>query len=277
MLFIKKQFCQMGPLFFALSRKKEILKRHLKNRFSKEPLAKTRSAEPLPVTLFASRANMIKRAPGVDLTTQFNKADNINIACQQINGLVIRPGETFSFWRTVGKPSTRRGFKEGRVLELGKLKTGTGGGLCNLSNTIHLAVLSSPLTVTEVHMHSDALAPDTGKRIPMANGTSVSYNYVDFQCKNNTNQSFQLLTHCEGEELICRLCAEQENQFGYRLEERDHHFRKKDGKFYQYAKIYRITVDLATGEALKEDLIWKNRSEVLYDYSLIPQELVAAD
>lgn len=272
----RKQFCQSGPWAFALSVKKEILRRHIRNLCSKEVFAKTKQTQPLPVTLYESRANVIKRAPGVDLVTQFNKADNIRLACQNMNGLVIRPGETFSFWLAVGKPSKRRGFKEGRVLILGKLKTGIGGGLCNLSNTVHLAVLNSPLTVTEVHMHSDALAPDTGERVPLANGTSVSYNYVDFRCKNNTSQSFQLMLSCEGEELECKLCAQQENVYNYRLEERDRCFRKKGDKYYQYSKIYRIATDRKTGELQSEELIWENRSEVLYDYALIPQELIAS-
>lgn len=70
---------------------------------------------------------------------------------------------------------------------------GLGGGLCNLGNTIHLLVLHSPLTVTEFHSHSDALAPDHGKRVPFSSGTSVSYNYIDYRFKNNTDQNVQLL------------------------------------------------------------------------------------
>lgn len=54
---------------------------------------------------------MIKRAEGVDLASQFNKAKNIELTCQKLNGLVIKPGEVFSFWKLVGKISKKKGIK----------------------------------------------------------------------------------------------------------------------------------------------------------------------
>ena len=57
------------------------------------------------------------------------------------------------------------------------------GGLCNLANTLNLLVMHSPLKVTELHTHSDALSPDHGTRVPFGTGTSVSYNYVDYRFK----------------------------------------------------------------------------------------------
>ena len=48
---------------------------------------------------------MIKRGPGIDPQLQLNKAENIRLACSKMNGLIVNPGETFSFWRTVGKPA----------------------------------------------------------------------------------------------------------------------------------------------------------------------------
>ena len=68
---------------------------------------------------------------------QQNKADNIRLACSKMNGIVVRPGETFSFWKLVGKTSRRNGFAEGRVIINGRLVAGVGGGLCNLANTIN--------------------------------------------------------------------------------------------------------------------------------------------
>ena len=74
------------------------------------------------------------------------------------------------------------------------LTIGIGGGLCNLANSLHLVILHSPIEVTKVHYHSDALAADPGGvRVPFSAGTSVSYNYIDFRFRNNTNQNIQLL------------------------------------------------------------------------------------
>ena len=178
-----KLFCEINPFCYAISVKKEILKRHLKDLISKEKVSKSKSNEKLPNIISSHCSNMIKRAPGVDLTSQLNKAVNINLACNKINGIIIRPGEVFSFWKTIGKTSKRKGYKEGRVIRGNKMISGIGGGLCNLGNTIHLLILHSPLVITEFHNHSDALAPDEGPRVPFSAGTSVCYNHIDYRFK----------------------------------------------------------------------------------------------
>lgn len=269
-----KLFCDINPTCYAISAQKEICKRHIKNFLSKEKIAKTHSEEKLPVVVSSRSSNMIKRAPGVDLTLQENKAVNINLAGSKINKIIIHPGEVFSFWQTVGNASKKNGYKEGRVIKANRLVSGTGGGLCNLGNTIHLLILHSPLEVTEFHKHSDALAPDEGKRVPFSAGTSIRYNYIDYRFKNTTDCDVQLCTWCEGEMLHAELRSEKEFPYRYELIEEDHHFAKKGEKYYRFSKIYRNVIDKATDEIIAKELVLDNRSEVMYDYSLIPQELI---
>lgn len=270
---MRKQFCQISPACYKIAVVKEIWKRKILDLFSGEDFAREKSREKLPQRIFGFSSNMIKRAPGVDLTTQFNKAENIRLACAQIHGILIRPGQTFSFWRIVGKNTKKKGYKEGRVITGEGLTTGLGGGLCNLGNSINRTILHSPLTVTEFHTHSDALAPDGGNRIPLNTGTSVSYNYVDYRFKNNTNQIFQLLAWCQEEELCIELRAEQPVANGYRLEEEDHHFRKEGEDYYSVSKLYRIITD-PEGNEISRELIWDNHSVVMYDHGLIPQDRI---
>lgn len=267
-------FCDISPTCYAISVKKEILKRHIKNLMSSDKLAKTKSDEILPNVVSSHSSNMIKRAPGVDLTLQLNKAVNIDLAGSKINGIVIRPGETFSFWDAVGKITKKKGYKEGRVLKNNKLIAGMGGGLCNLSNTLHLLILHSPLEVTEFHKHSDALAPDEGKRKPFSAGTSVSYNNLDYRFKNNTDQNVQLIVRCEGETLIAELRSEKPYPYRYELFEEDHHFRMEGEIFYRNSMIYRNVFDAQTDELVEKEFVHKNHSKVMFDYDLIPKELI---
>lgn len=74
----------------------------------------------------------------------------------------------------------------------GSFRADVGGGLCQLANLIHWLVLNSPLTVTEIHHHSDALFPDDQRRVPFGTGTSVFYKNVDYQFQNTTDQPVQL-------------------------------------------------------------------------------------
>ena len=151
---------------------------------------------------------------------------------------------------------------------------GVGGGLCNLGNTIHNLVLLSPLDVTEFHSHSDALAPDEGKRVPFSSGTSVCYNSQDYRFQNNTDQDVQLLLWCEDGKLNGELRSEKEFPNDYRIVEENHRFQKEGDKYYRVSKIYKETIDKQTGEVIDKELILDNHSEVMFDYSQIPQDQI---
>ena len=272
-----KLFCEISPLTYAISEHKEIAKRHLKNMLSKEVIARSYYDEKLPHVIYQQSSHLIKRGKGIDPTLQQNKAENIRLACEELNGLMIRPGETFSFWLTVGPTTKSRGYKDGRVIINGKLISGIGGGLCNLSNTIHRVVLHSPLEVTEFHAHSDALAPDEHGRVPFSAGTSVSYNYIDYRFKNTTSQFIQLLAWCEGDELFVELRSRKPFPCRYDISEEDHHFRKESDKYYRVSKIYKDTYDKKSGKLLLHQLVLDNHSEVMFDYDLIPKDQIRED
>lgn len=190
----------------------------------------------------------------------------------RMNGILIRPGETFSFWHLVGKTTKRKGYRDGRILVRNHLLPGIGGGLCNLANTIHRVVLLSPLTVTEFHKHSDALAPDEGARVPFSSGTSVFYNNGDYRFKNETDQTFQLLLWCDADNLYAALRCEHPLPYTYRIVEEGHYFQQEGDKYYRVSKIYKETLDGDT--VVAKELVLDNHSEVMYDYGLIPKEQI---
>ena len=274
LIFRKFHFYDINPLFFKFISKKETIRRHVKNLVNKNSFAKKIQTHTLPIVLSAYNCNLIKHGKGIDITLQQNKAINIKIACNKISGVIIRPGEIFSFWKMVGKPSRKKGYKDGRVLENHKLKPEPGGGLCILANTINRLVLESPLDILEFHKHSDALAPDEGKRIPLSAGTSVYYNYVDYRFQNNTDQKIQLILWCDEDKLYGELRSEKPFPWKYKLIEEGHHFRKEGDKFYRISKIYRLTAEKITGAIVNKELIWDNHSQVMYDPSLIPPEQI---
>lgn len=229
----------------------------------------------MPNLAYCCQSSIIKKGKNFDPVTQENKAINIKLAASQISGIIINPGETFSFWKTVGTVNKNKGYKEGRVLRGNKMITGVGGGLCNLANTINYLILHSPLDITEFHTHSDALANDISHRKPMANGTSVSYNYIDYRFKNNTNQKMQIKLWCNKQELRGELRSEQPLPHEYKIIEKKSSFQKKENnKYYKISQIYQITVDKKTNRTINNKLIWNNHSEVMFDPNEIPNELI---
>ncbi|MBQ2899024.1 MAG: VanW family protein [Oscillospiraceae bacterium] len=274
----RKLFCDINPTCYKISVKKETLRRNIKDFLSSEKIAKEKSPELLPNILKSHSSVLVRRLEGVDIRLQENKVTNIRLAAEKINGIIINPGETFSFWKAVGKTTEKEGYLEGLVIKRGgKLGADIGGGLCQMANMVHWLVLNSPMTVTELHHHSDALFPDERRRVPFGTGTSVVNNYVDYRFKNNTEQKVQIVVWIEDGELCGELRSEKPYPFRYKLVEENHHFRKEGEKFYRISQVYRLVIERETGKEMKKELILDNHSLVMYDHSLIPKEQIRDD
>ena len=273
----RKLFCEISPATYRISLQKEILLRHMKNVLSREVIAVSRSEEPLPCIVKCHSSILLRRLEGVDMRLQENKVTNIRLACGRVNGLVIHPGEIFSFWQTVGKTTAKKGYREGLVIGTGTLKSGIGGGMCQMANLIHWLVLNSPLTVTELHHHTDALFPDERRRVPFGTGTSICYNNIDYRFRNDTDQPVQLLVWVEGDELCGELRSERAFPCRYKIVEENHHFRKEGADYFRISQVYRLVIDRETGETVGKELILDNHSRVMYDHALIPEEQIRND
>jgi len=274
----RKLFCDINPTCYKISVKKETLRRNIKDFLSSEKIAKEKSKELLPNIVKSHSSVLVRRLEGVDIRLQENKVTNIRLAAEKINGIIINPGETFSFWKAVGKTTEKEGYLEGLVIKRGgKLGADIGGGLCQMANMVHWLVLNSPMTVTELHHHSDALFPDERRRVPFGTGTSVVNNYVDYRFKNNTEQKVQIVVWIEDGELCGELRSEKPYPFRYKLVEENHHFRKEGEKFYRISQVYRLVIERETGKEMKKELILDNHSLVMYDHSLIPKEQIRDD
>ena len=273
----RKLFCELNPVCYEISRKKEITKRKIKNIVGKDKIAKEHLDYELPNIVKSHSSILISKLHGIDMNLQENKITNIELACKKVNRIVIHPGEVFSYWETIGQPTKRKGYKEGLVISKKGMKSGFGGGLCQMGNMIHWLVLNSPLEVVELHHHSDALFPDDRRRVPFGTGTSVCYNNLDYRFKNNTDQNVQILVWVENGELCGELRSEKEFLLRYKLVEENHHFKKEGKKYFRISQVYRIVIDRKTNKEIRKELILNNHSEVMYDYSLIPKDQIRDD
>ena len=271
----RKLFCEISPFTYRLSMEKEILKRHLKDLRSKIHFAKARTATPLPVLAYQHNSLIRRRLGNVDMQLQENKATNLALAVSHIDGLIIRPGETFSVWKLVGRTTRRKGFKEGLTIAKGKPSKGIGGGLCQLSNLIHWMVLHSELTIVEHHHHDGLdLFPDFGRQIPFGTGTSISYNYIDYRFRNDTEQTYQLRLCVDDEYLRGELRTTDLQPHTFHIHAENEYFSREDGVVYRNGQVYRDIIDRSTGRCLESQLIRTNHAKVMYDCppSMIIQE-----
>ena len=152
----------------------------------------SRSPQCLDVRVKAHKSLLLRQLGESEMYLQHNKVTNLKLAAERVDGVLIRPGETFSFNRLVGNCTRRRGYVEGMRLSNGDAVPGVGGGICQLANLIYWMVMHSALTVTERSEHSFDPFPDNGRVLPWGTGCSIVYNYVDLQFRNDTEATFQL-------------------------------------------------------------------------------------
>lgn len=272
----RKLFCEYGPVCYQLSLWKEALRKRARDARRGFRPARTRQSDSLPALIKGHRSPVVRRLAGVEVSLQENKRTNLALAVAEMDGVVLLPGEEFSFWALVGAPAARKGYLPGLAISKGRLGSAVGGGLCQLGNLIHYLVLNSPLEVTELHHHSDALFPDERRRVPFGTGTSLFYPHVDYRFRNSTGQKVQLRLWLEEDDLCGELRAQRPFPFRYRLVETGHRFVKEGEDYYRRSQVWRVTLDRATGAELGRELVLDNHSKVLYDHALIPQEEIAA-
>lgn len=229
-------------------------------------LATHRNAHELPYRVTSHKSVLLRKLGDVDMRLQRNKVTNLRLASEQINGVMIRPGETFSFWRLVGWPTARKGYVNGMLLSNGTVKEGIGGGLCQAANLLYWMALHSPLVVTERHRHSYDIFPDSGRVLPFGTGAAVYYNYVDLQLYNPTNATFQIVIRIDGDFLVGEIRSNLLTEYSYAIYERGHRFTKsrKTGKIFRENEIHRKTIDKRTGLLKHDELLYRNHCQTLY-------------
>ena len=108
-----------------------------------------------------------------------NRSTNLQIAAEKINGLVLMPGEVFSFNKTVGKRTVEEGYKDAKIYADGGVVDGLAGGICQISSTLYNAVLHANLEIVERRNHTF-----TTSYLPAGKDATVVYGVTDFQFKN---------------------------------------------------------------------------------------------
>ena len=79
---------------------------------------------------------------------------NVTLAASRINGILVAPGETFSFNKALGDVSAFTGYKQAYVIQNGRTVLGDGGGVCQVSTTFFRALLNAGLPIVERHAHA---------------------------------------------------------------------------------------------------------------------------
>jgi hypothetical protein len=115
------------------------------------------------------------------------KRRNQAILAGQLDGVVVRPGETFAVWSLAARPSKRQGYSAAAALKDGELIQEIGGAICLLSTVLYNAALLGGMVIVERWCHSvDSYGE--ARYFDLGRDAAIEYGYRDLRFRNPFDQ-----------------------------------------------------------------------------------------
>lgn len=127
-----------------------------------------------------------------------NRANNVSISADKIDGTIIMPGEIFSYNQTVGERTIAAGYKEAGAYSGGRVVQDVGGGICQTSSTLYNAVLLANLEIVDRTNHQFLTSyVEAGK------DATVTWGGIDFKFKNS--RSYPIKIEASAKNGVCEM------------------------------------------------------------------------
>lgn len=126
-----------------------------------------------------------------------NRIFNIGVGATRFDGVLIKPGDTFSFDEVLGDVGPETGYRQELVILDKKTVPQYGGGLCQVSTTMFQAALKAGLPIVERTNHSYAVSYYS----PLGMDATIYPGGPDMRFKNNTAGYILVQTRLEGTRL----------------------------------------------------------------------------
>lgn len=138
---------------------------------------------------------------------------NLKLASDCFPGIILMPGDVLSYNDTVGERSIKRGFKEAGIFVNGRLDSGVGGGICQVSSTLYNAALLANLKITERQNHSVPVV-----YVPLGRDSTVYFGSIDLKIKNDGTTPVAITSELQGSRLTFRVLGKKTEGLAVRIE-----------------------------------------------------------
>lgn len=138
---------------------------------------------------------------------------NLELACEQIDGMILKPGDTFSFNKVVGQRTAERGFQEAAVYVGSDTVDQLGGGVCQVASTIYYCTLQAELEVIERTEHRY-----TPAYIPWGMDATIYWGSLDYRFRNNTNYPIRIEAKVTASHVIMKFVGTETRDYTLKLE-----------------------------------------------------------
>lgn len=119
------------------------------------------------------------------------RINNIKLCASKLNGLVLNPGEEFSFNGTVGQRTKEAGFKPAGAYSDGQVVQEVGGGICQVSSTVYCAAMLAQMTTVERYCHMFVV-----NYLPYGLDATVSWPGPDYKFRNDRDYPVKIVAYC---------------------------------------------------------------------------------
>lgn len=178
-------------------------------------------------------------------TDDVNRNTNLGLLCASLDGVILQPGEEFSYNGTIGERTPERGYKPANAYSGTRVVKDYGGGVCQGSTTLYNCVLLADLEVLERNCHGATVG-----YVPLGLDAAVNWNTkTDLRFRNNFH--FPIMLKAEVSDGYVRMQI-------LGTDEKDYYIEMRTGSSSDdtviYAVSYKCKYDKETGELLSKDL-----------------------
>lgn len=128
------------------------------------------------------------------------RIENIRLSAENSNGVILGPGDRYSFNAIIGDTTPDKGYQLGKEIIDGKLVDGYGGGVCQTSSTLFNAADQAGLKMVERHTHSKEVG-----YVPKGRDATIAYPYLDLVFENTTSKPVKIVMYIEGGKLVAEV------------------------------------------------------------------------
>lgn len=184
---------------------------------------------------------------------RLNIVTNLGLVCDFLDGIVIQPGEVFSYNDAVGERTVERGFLYGESFTGFSESRSAGGGVCQGSSVLYVCALTAELEIVERVNHGIEVT-----YTPPGQDAAVSWGGPDFQFRNSTHFPIMITAELAESQLRIQLLGTEEKDYYIELESTYGH-----DEHQSYANVYMCKYDRQTGELISREKV----SHSAYQYT----------
>ncbi|MEG0076350.1 glycopeptide resistance accessory protein VanW [Anaerorhabdus sp.] len=262
---MRKRLTQVFPFLLPIRKKQKLFCFYTKMSLDSNTYVKEVMKTTLPFVQYETTSQLINKNTGFDIKYQENKVFNLILAIEPIDGIMIKPTETFSLWRLIRYADKVTQYKEGLTVVNGETIASVGGGLCQLSNLLFDLFLHSPLTIIERHGHRMKEFPELSNHIVKGIDATIAEGWLDLKVVNETNRTYQVKLNIQNNEITATLYCDKEPEYDYEIINDHLHYFYKDKQCIEEVDVIKVIKSRTNNESVRIEKCYTNRCIIAYE------------